>query len=197
MNCLVFLATALLAATAAAQQPPRFAIVRVKEIYRDLPSTQVMQEEVRTAQENILRDPRAEQFRQLIGELETLQSRLQDRNNPLDDEARRDLARTYELKRQEAQTMQQEFENFRTERTREINQKMVSSMRGSLQRITEAAQRLGRERGFDAVFDSSGETNTGLPLLLYVKDAPDLTADVVAALDDDDKAAVEPAEAGP
>ena len=85
--------------------------------------------------------------------------------------------------------MQREFENFRTERTKEINREMVAEMRESLNRISGTAARLAREQGYDAVFDSSGDTNTGLPLLLYVKDAPDLTNDVIAALGDEAAAA--------
>ena len=41
----------------------------------------------------------------------------------LDETDTRKLARNYELKRQEAQTLQKEFENFRTEQEKEINRK--------------------------------------------------------------------------
>jgi hypothetical protein len=62
-------------------------------------------------------------------------------------------------------------------------------MRASLNRIEAASQKISKERGFDAVFDSSGDTNTGVPFILYSKDAPDLTPDIQAALKDSEPAA--------
>jgi Skp family chaperone for outer membrane proteins len=173
------LATALTAAAA-----PRFAVVRVTDIYTSLPSTIAIQQQVKNEQAAIMKDQRAEQLRKIIGELQTLQTQLSDKNTPLDEVTNRKLARTYEIKRQEAQTLQQEFEEFKAEQQKLINHKMVAGMRASLDRITAVSQKISKERGFDAVFDSSGNTNTGVPFVLFNKDAPDLTADIQAALKD-------------
>ena len=59
---------------------------------------------------------------------------------------------------------------------------MVERMEASLGKIHETARALGESRGFDWVVDASGKTNTGLPLMLYAKDPPDLTDEVIAAL---------------
>ena len=131
-----------------------------------------------------MKDPRAEDLRRVLSELQELQAKLSDKNNPLDEEAGRKVARTYEIKRQEAQTMQREFESFRSEREKDINRRMVTGMRESLDRITETARKLARERGYDLVFDGSGHTNTGVPFILHHKQSPDLTEDVKAALKD-------------
>lgn len=174
----------LLAATLTAAAAPRFAVVRVTDIYTALPSTVAIQQQVKNEQAAIMKDQRAEQLRKIIGELQTLQTQLSDKNTPLDEATNRKLARTYEIKRQEAQTLQQEFEEFKAEQQKLINHKMVASMRASLDRITAVSQKISKERGYDAVFDSSGNTNTGVPFVLFNKDAPDLTADIQAALKD-------------
>jgi Skp family chaperone for outer membrane proteins len=88
------------------------------------------------------------------------------------------------MKRQENQTLHEEFENFRRESYKDINARMVRSMRESLDLIVEVSRKLAREQGYDNVFDPSGNTNTGVPFLLYAKDAPDLSDDVKAALKD-------------
>lgn len=176
---LIFLATAPLANAA-----PRFALVRVKEIYSAMPSTIALQEQIKHEHEAIMKDQRAEQLRKIIGELQALQTQLGDKNKTADEATTRQLAQAYEIKRQEAQTLQQDFESFKTEQEKLINQKMVISMREILSKIVAASNKLAKERGFDSVFDSSGSTNTGVPFVLFSKEAPDLTADVEAALKD-------------
>jgi Skp family chaperone for outer membrane proteins len=181
---LVLMMTCLSAAAA-----PKIALVRVKDIYTALPSTAAIQQKIKDEQAAIMKNERAEQLRRIIGELQALQTQLSDKTTPLDEATSRKLARTYEIKRQEAQTLQQEFENFKAEQEKIINRRMVAGMRDSLNRIEEASRKISSERGFDAVFDSSGETNTGVPFVLFSKNATDLTPDVEAALKDSGPAA--------
>lgn len=168
----------------AANAAPRIAVVRVTDIYKDLPSTAELQTKVREEKEAVLQDERADELRRVIAELQVLQTQLQDKSAPPDEVAHRKLARDYEIKRQEAQTLQEEFENFRQDRYKEINTRMVNAMRDSLDLIVEISTRLAKEQGYDGVFDSSGSTNTGIPFILYNKNAPDLTEEVKAALND-------------
>lgn len=179
----------LIASALTATAAPRFALVRVKDIYSALPSTTALQEEIKNERDGIMRDQRAEQLRKIIGELQALQSQLSDKSKPLDEETSKALARNYEIKRQEALTIQQEFESFQTEQEKVINKKMVTGMRESLDQIVKVSRQIAKERGFETIFDSSGNTNTGVPFVLYSKDAPDLTEDIQAALKDREAAA--------
>lgn len=196
MNPFKATSLALLATALTATAAPRIALVRVKDVYTALPSTASLQQEIKKERENIMKDERAEQLRKIIGELQALQAQLSDKATPPDEATGRKLARNYEIKRQEAQTLQQEFENFKTEKEKEINKKMVVGMRTSLDRIMKTSHKIAREKGYDSVFDSSGNTNTGLPFILYSKKAPDLTEDVQAAIKDSE-AAAKPAEKAP
>ena len=182
------LTTTVLTAAAA----PRFALVRVKDIYSGLVSTSDLQTVIKSERDAIMKDQRAEELRRIINDLQGLQSRLSDKNNPLDEATSRKLARSYEIKRQEAQTLQKEFESFRTEQEKLINRKMVSGMRASLDKIAETSRKVAKERGYDMVFDSSGHTNTSVPFVLYHKKSPDLTDDVKAALKDAGEASAPP-----
>ena len=181
---LLFIITALAASAA-----PRLALVRVKDIYSALPSTTALQEQVKKERDAIMKDERAEQLRKIISELQTLQGQLSDKSKPLDEATSKTLARSYEIKRQEALTLQQEFEGFQTDQEKAINKKMVTAMRDSLDRIASISARIAKERGYDTVFDSSGNTNTGVPFILFSKNAPDITADIEAALKDDEATA--------
>ena len=181
-----------IAAALSAVAAPRFALVRVKDIYSSLPSTTELQDTVKKEREEIMKDVRADQLRKIIGELQTLQSQLSDKEKPLDEAAGKELARTYEMKRQEALTLQQEFEGFQSDQEKEINKKMVTKMREALGEIVKVASQIAKEQGYDCVFDSSGDTNTGVPFVLFSKSAPDLTENVQAALKDKHSPATAP-----
>lgn len=183
MNLIKATSLILLATALSANASPRFALVRVKEIYSALPATVALQAEVKKEQEAIMKSQRAEQLRKIIGELQALQKELSDKAKSEGEDIRK-VAQAFEIKRQEAQTLQQDFESYKSEQEKIINQKMVVRMRESLNRIVSLAKKLAEERGFEVVFDSSGSTNTGIPFVLYSKEAPDLTADVESALKD-------------
>ncbi|MBC8126663.1 MAG: OmpH family outer membrane protein [Gloeobacteraceae cyanobacterium ES-bin-144] len=182
MNTIQAMTLILLASVLTATAAPRFAVIRIKDIYTNLPSTAALQQQIKKEHEAIMKDPRADDLRKILGELQELQAQLSDKSKPLDEATTRKLARAYEIKRQEAQTLQQEFESFKAEQEKAINRKMVVAMRASLDRIVKSSNKIAKERGFDTVFDSSGDTNTGVPFVLFHKNAPDLTADIETAL---------------
>ena len=189
MNPLRVIPMIMIASALAAEAAPKFALVRVKDIYSALPSTTALQEQIKKERDAVMKDERAEQLRKIISDLQALQSQLSDKSKPLDEATSKTLARNYEIKRQEALTLQQDFEGFQTEQEKAINKKMVSAMRESLERIAKVTAQIAKERGFDTVFDSSGNTNTGVPFVLFSKNAPDITVDIQAALKDVETAA--------
>jgi Skp family chaperone for outer membrane proteins len=189
MNRSSIIALVLAAAVASLSAAPRIALVRVTDIYANLPSTEAMEERVKNQHQEILKDQRAVDLRRILAELKDMQNLATNKDNPLDGDAETQLFRSYQIKSQESLTLQREFEEFRMEKAAEINRVMVAEMRASLNRISETARKLAKERGFDLMIDSSGNTNTGVPFVLYSKDTPDLTEDTVAALQDYETAA--------
>lgn len=184
MNRAVIIALILAATTFQASAGPLVAVVRVRDIYAALPATEELQKQVKQERDAILRDPRAEELRRIIAELQDLQTRLSDKKNPPDDATALKLARQYELTRQEAQTLQRDFESFRAEREKDINRRMVAGMRASLTLIHETARKVAAAQGCQVVLDNSGNTNSSVPFILYQKNPPDLTDAVIKALEE-------------
>lgn len=197
MNRVAALALILAASTFSAAAGPQVAVVRVRDIYAALPATEDLQNQVKQERDAILRDPRAEELRRIIVELQDLQARLSDKKNPPDEASALKLARQYELTRQEAQTLQRDFESFRAEREKDINRRMIAGMRSSLKLIHETTRKVAAEQGYDVVLDNSGNTNTGVPFLLYQKNPPDLTPAVIAALEKNAAASASPTPTNP
>lgn len=180
MKFTVILAWIALAVTMSAA--PKFGVVRVKDIYSGLPSTAAIQKKMQEEREAIPYNTRAERFRSSLKELKELQTQLQAVKDDLESEHAKKLIRTFEIRRQESATLHQEFEVFRAEEEKRISTEMVAATRESLNRISAAARQIAVERNLDGVFDSSGNSNTGLPFMLYAANAEDLTEDVIALL---------------
>ena len=129
-----------LAAIAAAA--PKFAVVRVTDIYRELPSTEEMQKDIQAQRDAILKNKRADRLRAIIGEMQLLQGQLQAKRDEPESDTVKKLVRDFEIKRQEAETLRQEFEEFRAGEDKRINREMVEAMRSSLESISAASRQI-------------------------------------------------------
>jgi Skp family chaperone for outer membrane proteins len=162
---------------------PRIAVVRISDIYRGLDSTVALNEEVRGERASVERDARKKALDDARAELQALYKQLlKSAEEEADPGQRERMERAYVMKTQEAMTLQREFVSFRDRRLQEINGRMVQRMEASLARIRSVAAEVGEAKGYDWVLDSTGNTNTGLPFVLYAKSPPDLTDEVIAAL---------------
>jgi outer membrane protein len=172
----------LLATCLASAQPPRVAVLRVHDVFRQLEATATANETLKAKREEINKDPRLAAYSKMVAELDLRRKQLAAADSKLDAEARRKLEREYAIKSREANSLRADFESFHAERTRQINAEMVAGMKERLQLIRATAEKIGRDDGFDWILDSSGSTNTGVPLLLYAKNANDITTRVIATL---------------
>jgi Skp family chaperone for outer membrane proteins len=169
------LATASLAA-------PKFAVVRVSDIYQSLPSTAAMLKDVNMRRAAIPGNKRNVDFLASLDELRAMETQLKAMRAELDTEAGKALIRSFELKRQESLSLKEEYDSFLAVEQKRINKDLVDRMRGTLNRITEAVNQIAKERNLEGVFDITGKTNTGVPFVLYVRDAEDISDDVLGLL---------------
>lgn len=161
---------------------PKLAVVRMAEIYAGLPETRTLQEQQKTKRAEALNAPAVEALRKLLTELDVIQKRIADKTRPLDTLTAQMLARSYELKRHEAQALQDEVQKTRKESLEALNREMIAQMRKNLTMVHDAAVSVAKEQGFDVLFDGSGNTNTGTPFILYQGKPVDLTNQVAESL---------------
>lgn len=156
-------------------------MLRVQDIVQQIEATSRTAELLKAKREEINKDPRVASTNAMYSELELRLKQLKS-NAKIDPEARKKLEREYAVKTREANALRADFESYHAEKTREINAEMVAGRKQRLASIRQTAEKIAAEEGFDWILDSSGNTNTGVPLLLYAKNATDLTDRVVAAL---------------
>jgi Skp family chaperone for outer membrane proteins len=171
-----------LSAAAADAQAPRVAVIRVSEVFNKLETTVRATAETNAKKAEIERDSRMVTYKELYADLTLRRKALEENPPKIDAETRKRLAREYAIKLQEAKSLLEDFESFRAERVREIDTEAVAGMKQRLAVIQSTAEQFAKEEGYDWVLDASGNTNTGVPLLLYAKKSNDLTARVLAAL---------------
>jgi Skp family chaperone for outer membrane proteins len=172
----------LLSTSLAPAQAPRVALLRVDDVYNQLAETARSVELLKARHAEIDKDPRLANSKALIADLDLRRKQLQSTNSKITPDARMKLEREFMIKLREATALQADFEGYKAARTREINTEMVAGKKQRLQLIRETAERIAKESGYDWILDSSGNSNTGVPLVLYAKGADDLTDRVVAAL---------------
>ena len=195
MKVAAAVAIALSAIAAAHAQAPRVAVIRVSEIFNKLDSTVRATAETNAKKAEIDRDSRMTAYKEIYADLQLRRKALDENPPKIDAETRKRLTREYTVKLQEAKSLLEDFESFRSERVREIDAEAVAGMKQRLAIIHSTAEQLAKEEGYDWVLDASGNTNTGVPLLLYAKKSNDLTARVLAALGPAQPAATPPASA--
>ncbi|BCX48901.1 outermembrane chaperone Skp [Haloferula helveola] len=160
----------------------KVAMVQIGEVYRSLDSTKVLNAEIDSQRKAIYADARLTAYRNALKELEALQQQMAKHADSPDASLRQDIEQNFALKRQEALTLQREYEAFREKRTKEINTQLVARMKEILSEIQKAAAEVGQSKGYDWVLDSTGKTNTGSPFVLYSKNPQDITEDVIERL---------------
>lgn len=169
-----------LAAGSVALAAPKIGFVRISEIHEQLESSKIIESEIEAERKQVYTDARLDAYRSVLKELEGVREKLANLKGG--DSQRAALERTFVVKRQEALVLQREYEEFRQRRLKEINAELVRRTEESLANIHLKAIEVAKANGFDLVFDTSGNTNTGLPFVLYSKDQPDITSDVLTAL---------------
>ena len=184
-----------LSAAAADAQAPRVAVIRVSEVFNKLETTVRATADTNAKKAEIERDSRMVTYKELYADLTLRRKALEENPPKIDAETRKRLAREYAIKLQEAKSLLEDFESFRTERVREIDTEAVAGMKQRLAIIQSTAEQFAKQEGYDWVLDASGNTNTGVPLLLYAKKSNDLTARVLAALGPAQPTATPPAAA--
>ena len=78
--------------------------------------------------------------------------------------------------------MEREINEFRQTRENQLREQALRMREGIVKEITEIVNDKVKTLNMDLVFDKSGMSFNGVPLVMYSRDSYDFTNDVVAAL---------------
>jgi len=191
---------ALAPASALAQSVTiRIGTVDMKKVFESYYKTKDAESKINEARNNAKKEleERMETAKKLLDEVKKLD---EDVSKPeLSKEAKDQKAKVRAEKAGELQTMDREIREFQSSREKQLQEQSVRMRGGIVDEINKVVADKVKADGYDIVFDRSGPSLNGVPILLYAKESYDFTPDVVSALNKNKSAdaPLEPAVAKP
>lgn len=165
----------------------KIGVVDLSKIFADYHKTKtanvMLQENQTKAKEEM-----AERFstmKKLNDELEKIRKEASD--PVLNEEIRGKKRAQFESKAQEMRSLDQQISEFKQRREQQLQQEGMQQRKGLYEDIVKVVTEKSKTDGYDLVFDKSGLSAFGLPLLLHAKEsvAQDFTAAVITELNKD------------
>lgn len=125
-------------------------------------------------------DDRAEEYKKALDEINKLNQQLEA--PALSADAKSAKAKERDEKISGIKKMEQEINEFRQTRERQLQEQALRMREGIVKEITDIVMERVKAKSLDLVFDKSGMSLNGVPLLMYAPDSMEFTDEIVAAL---------------
>jgi len=125
-------------------------------------------------------DDRADAYKKALDEINNLNKQLD--SSALSADAKTKLAKDRDDKIANIKNMEREINEFRQTRERQLQEQALRMREGIVKEITDVVMEKVKANSLDFVFDKSGMSLNGVPLLMYAKDNVDFTTDVITVL---------------
>jgi len=125
-------------------------------------------------------DERADSYKKALDEINNLNKQLD--SSALSADAKTKLAKDRDDKIANIKNMEREINEFRQTRERQLQEQALRMREGIVKEITDVVMDKVKTSSLDLVFDKSGMSLNGVPLVMYSRDNFDFTNDVVTVL---------------
>jgi outer membrane protein len=140
-------------------------------------------------------DDRAEAYKKALDEINNLNKQLE--SPALSADKKTQTAKERDDKIANIKNMEREISDFRQTRERQLQEQLMRVREGIVKEITDVVMEKVKVNHFDLVFDKSGMSINGVPMLLYAPDNVDFTNDIIAVLNKPGRAPSSTAKANP
>src|SRR5881409_4141238 len=125
-------------------------------------------------------DDRAESYKKALDEINNLNKQLDA--PALSADAKTQKAKERDDKIANIKNMEREISEFRQTRERQLQEQALRMREGIVKEITDVVMDKVKTNNLDLVFDKSGMSLNGVPVLMYSHDNVDFTNDIIAVL---------------
>ncbi|MDB6171697.1 MAG: hypothetical protein JWL59_1008 [Chthoniobacteraceae bacterium] len=178
----IFAAVLAIGAASASAQTLKIGTVDMKKVFENYYKTKDAEShinEARTAAKKEL-DDRMDVYNKGAAEAKKINDEIE--KPELSKEAKEKKAKDRDEKVAELSTMQREINDFRTTREKQLQEQSVRMRGGIVDEINKVIADRVKAENYNLVFDKSGPSLNGVPVLLYSKEEYEFTADVITAL---------------
>ena len=131
-------------------------------------------------------DERADAYKKALDEINNLNKQLD--SSALSADAKTKLAKDRDDKIANIKNMEREITEFRQTRERQLQEQALRMREGIVKEITDVVMDKVKSNNLDYVFDKSGMSLNGIPVVMYAKDNVDFTTDIITVLNKPGKA---------
>ena len=184
-------------AAAFAQGPMKIGTVDMNRAFKEYSKTKDAEAKINEAKNAAKKeyDDRAEGYKKALDEINKLNQQLEA--PALSADAKSAKAKERDEKIATIKNMEREINEFRQTRERQLQEQALRMREGIVKEITEIVMDKVKTNNLDLVFDKSGMSLNGVPLLMYSRDTVEFTSDIVAALNKPGRATTSDATSSP
>ena len=165
-----------------AQGTLKIGTVDMNKTFRDYNKTKDAEAKINDAKNQAKKeyDERADSYKKALDDINNLNKQLEA--PALSADAKAAKAKERDDKIANIKNMEREITEFRQTRERQLQEQALRMREGIVKEITDVVMERVKANNLDLVFDKSGNSLNGVPVLMYSRDNVDFTADVITAL---------------
>src|SRR5213596_4077272 len=175
-------ASALLLPAAAFAQSLKIGTVDMQRAFKEYNKTKDAEAKINDAKNAAKKeyDDRAENYKKALDEINKLNQQLD--SPALSADKKTTMAKDRDDKIANIKNMEREISDFRQTREQQLQQQLMRVREGIVKEITDVVMEKVKSNNLDLVFDKSGMSINGVPVLMYSHDNIDFTNDIIAVL---------------
>jgi len=179
---LLITATALLLPAASYAQGFKVGTVDMNRAFKEYNKTKDSEKKINEAKDAAKKeyDDRAENYKKALDEINKLNQQLD--SPALSADKKTSMAKERDDKIANIKNMEREINEFRQTRERQLQEQAMRMRENIIKEISDLIMERVKTAGYDLVFDKSGPSMNGVPVLMYSKDSADFTTDIITAL---------------
>jgi outer membrane protein len=140
-------------------------------------------------------DDRAEAYKKALDEINNLNKQLE--SPALSADKKTQTAKERDDKIANIKNMEREISDFRQTRERQLQEQLMRMREGIVKEISDVVMEKVKANNLDLVFDKSGMSINGVPVLMYSHENIDFTNDIIAVLNKPGRAPSSTAKVNP
>ena len=164
------------------QGAPKIGTVDMQRAFKEYYKTKDAEAKINDARSAAKKeyDDRAEAYKKALDEINSLNKQLDA--PALTAEAKTQKARERDDKIANIKKMEREINDFSQTRDRQLQEQLMRMREGIVKEITDVVVEKVKTNNMDFVFDKSGVSLNGVPVMLYAPPNVDFTNDIIAVL---------------
>src|SRR5437870_695207 len=168
--------------TTQAQGPPKIGTIDMQRAFKEYTKAKDAEAKINDAKNAAKKeyDDRAEAYKKALDEINTLNKQLDA--PALSADAKTQKAKERDDKIANIKNMEREITEFRQTRERQLQEQALRMREGIVKEITDVVMDKVKANNMDLVFDKSGMSLNGVPVLMYAPDNVDFTSDIITVL---------------